>query len=65
MQRTISQLEYKNMKKEGDGLCQLCSAWSYGVAEPMSENVYCDNCDNRAVVGIDKAKALGLIEIIQ
>lgn len=53
---------FREMKREGDGICTLCGVTASGVAEPLSESVYCHNCDNRTVVGAEIALRMGLIK---
>jgi hypothetical protein len=59
----VTQGRFKLAKQEGDGICVYCKSWSYGNAEPLAECRYCEQCDNRSVAGVEKARQLGLIEV--
>lgn len=59
----LSESEFKICVQEGDGICSLCKVWSSGTAEPDGEGVFCIDCENRSIVGMRRAKAMGLVEV--
>lgn len=54
---------YDEYKKQGDGFCIYCKEIAWGSAAPLAQNGYCSNCENRGVVGIDRAIQLQLVSI--
>ncbi len=61
--QVMSWEEFQDRKREGDGLCSICYEWSLGKADPDAEHVYCSNCDNRSLCGVNIARILNLIEV--
>lgn len=59
----ISKPSYLIHKKESDGICQFCREIAWQGAEPDAENKWCRECENRSVVGIDRAITLGLVQV--
>lgn len=52
-----------DMKKNCDGICELCQAVSYGLADPNEENGYCRECENKTLLGVNVALKKNLIAI--
>ena len=59
----FSPSEYDSHKSNFDGLCQLCGSWKFEGAAPNDRNIYCDQCENRAVMGVKVALEAGLIQV--
>lgn len=54
--------ECKAMRRDCDGICSICGYISLAVALPDAEGIYCVECENRSVVGIDRALAMEIAE---
>lgn len=61
----VTNRTYKMHHKECNGICVYCKEMAWGAAEPTAESVYCSICENRGVVGIQKAVQLGLVSILK
>jgi hypothetical protein len=61
----MSQAEFQQYKKDCDGFCSMCKSIVFNAAEPLAENRYCPECENRAVLGMEKARSIGLIEVVR
>jgi hypothetical protein len=59
----ISSDHYQLALRECDGFCATCGEWKPGGAEPMAESIYCNECENRTVLGVKKARELGVLEV--
>lgn len=61
---TISKIQYRQQRRDGDGICSLCFEWSLGIVDPNAVHSYCKNCDNHTLLGIDTACELGIVKVM-
>ena len=62
--KRMTERAYMKHCDEYNGLCTKCGAIRHGETEPDAEGYPCRKCKANAVVGIETALMLGLLEIL-
>ncbi len=61
---TITDADYRAALNEHTGLCLECGA-ERGCCEPDARRYRCEECNARAVYGIEELMLMGLLEITE
>lgn len=58
--------DYESHRDDYDGYCEGCDAvTNYGGVEPDARNYECEECGKKAVMGMDIALIMDLLEIVE